>query len=418
VKEQILRAEDRLLLAIAIPDALPKEDLAQLGDDPQLSWQETHRLALHNRLGSLAWALIDDEPLRRAVDEEARSRWRLAHRAVVRKDAAARDQLAELAPVFGAQEIRPLLYKGLDFQDRYYSRERLRSFSDLDIIVDRDDALRADGALRSAGYLPWSANLPLAYYVRFHLHAAYSHPGWPMPLELHWSLDSPYAETSERVRPILAAATTTPEFGPHVLRPMATDALALMAIHLEKHVGLSARLPSPEARLKSVILAGGLVWVLDVIAWMRTEREQDEERVVDRFRALGAEGSLAVALRLACDLHRASLPEWARALAAQVRPNPSLACRVAYPDLSSGRGVTNLGERTRRFLLTPLAGLTFRPIRVLEAITPRSRSPGTLRPPWRSRMARFAQLGALALANLLAIARFRLRGRHGRATRS
>lgn len=403
------------MLAIAIPDALPKEDLAQLADDSRLFWQETHRLALHNRLGSHAWALIDDEPLRRAVDEETRSRWRLAHRAIVRKDAAARAQLAELAPVFGAQQIRPLLYKGLDFQDRYYSKERLRSFSDLDIIVDRNDALRADCILRSAGYLPWSANLPLAYYLRFHLHAAYSHPGWPMPVELHWSLDSPYAETTERVRPILAAATTTPEFGPYVLRPVATDTLALMAIHLEKHVGLSARLPSPEARLKSVILAGGLIWVLDVVAWMRTERGQDEQRVVDRFRALGAEGSLAVALRLACDLHPAGLPEWARALAAQARPTPSLVCRVAYPDLSSDRGVSSLGERTRSFLMTPLPGLTFRPIRVLEAITPRALSPGTLRPPWRSRIARFAQLVALALANLLAIARFRLRGRHGRA---
>jgi hypothetical protein len=418
VKKEILRPEDRLVLAIAVPESLAKNELAELGNNPRLSWEETHRLALHNRLGSPAWTLIDGDPQRKAVDEKMRSRWRLAHRAVVSKDAAAREQLAELAVFFSNREIRPLLYKGLDFQDRYYSKERLRTFSDLDLIVDRDDALRADDTLRSAGYRPWNANLPLAYYLRFHLHAAYSHPKWPMPLELHWSLDSPYAETTERVRPILAAATTGPEFGPHVLRPTATDALALMAIHLEKHIGLCATLPSPEARLKSVILAGGLIWVLDVVGWLRTECGQDGERVVDRFRTLDAEGSLAVALRLARDLHPASLPEWARALADRVRPTRSLVSRIAYPDLSADRAVTRFGERTRRFLLTPISGLTFRPIRVLEAIAPRVLSPGAMRPPWRSRIGRTAQLGALALANLFAIARLQLRRRFGRATRS
>jgi hypothetical protein len=410
LEAQVLLPQDRFLLAAAAPGAVSRVELARLATDLASCWEDLLRLALRNRVASPAWALLDSDPFVHRVPDEVAEKWKSANRAVAFLNSVARKQLSELAAVLAGADITPLLYKGLDFAVRYYSNPRFRAFRDLDIIVDTDEVLRADSALRAAGYRLLQDRMPLEYYRRFHLHAEYAHPSWPLLVELHWALDSPYAAARADLESIRRKATPAPEFGPDVLRPSPLDALALMAIHLKKHLALPAELPTREARLAAVIDGGGLFWVLDVVCWMRKEAASHrEDRIIRRFRELGVHEALPVSLRLACDLDEEALPDWARATAERTPAQTPLLCRLVYPELSSGRQVTAVGRWLGRLLLTPVSGLVFRPIRILEAIAPRPASGGAGSRAWRPWIAHLARLAWLGAANLAAIARWKLR---------
>jgi hypothetical protein len=414
LEEQVLLPQHRFLLAAAAPDAVSRDERARLATDLASRWEDLLRLALRNRVASPAWALLDSDPFVHRVPDEIAEKWKSANRAVAFLNSVARKRLVELAAVLAAADITPLLYKGLDFAVRYYSNPRFRAFRDLDIIVGTDEVLRADSALRAAGYRLLQDRMPLEYYRRFHLHAEYEHPSWPLPVELHWALDSPYVAARTDLESIRRRAAPASDLGPDVVRPSALDALALMAIHLKKHLALPAELPTREARLAAVIDAGGLIWVLDVVSWMRKEAESHrKERILRRFRELGDHEALPVSLRLACDLEEKALPDWARAAAERIPAGTSLLCRLVYPELSSGRRGAPVGRWLRPLLLTPVSGLVFRPIRILEAIAPRPASGAAGSRAWRPWIAHLARIARLGAANLAAIARWKLRRSRG-----
>jgi hypothetical protein len=318
-------------------------------------------------------------------------------------------EVGEIGAALAAEGVELLLYKGLDFQTRFYAEACPRGFSDIDLVVRPDDVDRADAALIGGSYRPTSP-FPLDYYRRFHLHAVYQHPARPRPVELHWALDSPFAASDDIMPLVFSGAETSLVSDAAVLRPSRVDALVLMAMHLDKHVGLVASLRSPEARMKALIDARGLVWVLDVVRWMRrTEGENDPKKLMDRIRSLGGERALIIALRLASDLEPEALPTWARELADRLPRRIPLLARLVYPDLCAGSGTSPRGHRARAYLLSMRPVLGFRPIRVLEALLPRPRVPGVARQGLVASARRAARRAALLVANLGALASIRLR---------
>ena len=402
----ILDPEDRLLLSATAPMSFPTEQSLSPSERRSLSWDRMFQLARSNRVAGFLGDLLEHGALSVPADSSVRSHWRRLRGALAIQNELARRQLQALAEELRGAGIRTLLYKGLDFQFRFYSGEILRSFNDVDLIVAADDARRADAVFRSAGYDFREGDLPLDYYLRFHLHAVYRHPDWRYPIELHWALDSPYVGPETRLPELFAAAQPAPHLS-GFLSPSPIDALALMVLHLAKHLGLCARLPTREARLKSVLEAGGLVWLVDVIGWFRTQGElHSSDLVLERMRTLEAESSLAVAARLVLDLDPQSVPSELESFASPSAPGRSLLATLVYPDLCSARGVTRFGPRVRAVLMRTLPGLTFRPIAALEIFFPGVAPRGRAR---AGRMGRLLRVLLLASANLLALARWKLR---------
>jgi hypothetical protein len=200
-------------------------------------------------------------------------------------------------------------------------------------------------------------------------------------VEIHWALDWPPMETRDPIRLILESAENAGELGLRALRPNPTDALILMAIHANKHVGLSTTLPTPIARLKSIIEEGGLVWLVDVLQWMQAMAErQDGSRVLARAQQLNAELALATTLRLAADLDPTRVPDWGRKLADRLPRGPTLAAKLVYPDLSRGQASSPRARKTRSFFYRPLPILGFRPLRLLTGLLPGVRLSGRSNP--------------------------------------
>ena len=409
---KILTPGDLLLLTAAAPNAFPPHELLPFIQDGAIAWTSAFERAAANRVSSFVAALLHDEPLAQSVEDSIRADWR-AHRMLqIFRMEAAHGQLRSIGEALGGAGIPMLLYKGLDFQTRCYSEACPRSFGDLDIIVRRDDVVRAACALEAAGYHPAFGTASLDYYRRFHLHAPYVHSADPRPVELHWALDSPFSDRDDPIPRLFDAAERHTALGPDVLRPAPLDALSLMAIHLDKHLAIGATLPNAEARLKSVIDESGLIWLLDVVRWMQTQSiSSDGDAVLARTRELGAERALSIALRFAHDLDAKALPPWTRALADRLPHGRPLVSRLVYPDLSSGHGVNESGRRRRAFLSAMHPRLGFRPVRVLESLLPDFSVPGVPKRPLLARARLAARRVLLIAANLAAIWRAR-RQRH------
>ncbi len=412
----VLPPHDRLALAAISDDPAVRREARALLDEDGFDWPSAFRVAESNRVALFVARLLEEAPFEGAVPDDVREKWADRKTKLEARGERAIEQVRQVGDLLAAVSVRPLLYKGPDFQVRCYRDSGPRTFGDVDIIVRRDEIDATVRAITAAGYFQPPGAPSLDYYRRFHLHAIYLHPNHPngLPLELHWALDSPYSHLPDIVPLLHQTAETCEEFGPNVLRPSALDALALMVVHLDKHLGLAAALPGREQRLKSVIEAHGLVWVLDVVKWMRHFSDAYAGDVVlPRMQALAAERALVIALRLVHDLDAEVLPDWARELAERLPHGRPMITRIIFPDLSAGDGTTAAGKKRRSFLFGDLPGLGFRPVRLVELFVPSFRVPGVTEPAVRKTLGGTLKRVALGGANLLAIASWKIRGEKG-----
>ncbi len=412
---EILSVNDRLLLLAVCDSESRGEDAATLLSQEQVDWEQLGRDSGGNRCDSFVAELLSHPSLRSHLEPERAADWRARGMLSVFRMETALMRVRDLGKAFHAAGISMLAYKGVDFQLRCYSSERPRGFGDIDILVAPSDAERAAACLAAAGYHHVDRQKPLAYYRNFHLHAVYRHPRQPWPVELHWALDSPFAAGLDPTALILRAARSSAELGPSVLRASPIDALALMCIHLDKHLGHAAWLPGASVRLKAVLIESGLIWLVDIVRWLQQHSAPySPDQIVERMRQLGAEQSYIVALRLASDLEPKTLPTWVAQQTARMPRRIPLIVRLIYPDLARRRAVDGAAEKRRMRLLTMSQLGGFRPLRLLQFLLPAARIPLTPRTPIAARVVGAARRGGLLLANTLALAQATVRERWGR----
>jgi hypothetical protein len=405
---RLLSPNDRFLLAACAPTGADATQ-ADWARDPGFSWERALDQAASNRIPDVAARLALSEPLAPYVDDALRERWRaMQERARQRAEGATRD-VVRLAEAMVRRGVVPLLYKGLDFDALCYPPDVRRSFNDIDLIVRPEYAETAAAALYAEDYDLPPGNPPLDYYRRFHLHAILlDRERRRLPVELHWALESPHAAAPDVMPLVFEKARNDPALG-GVLRPDPVDSLALMAIHLEKHLGLSASLPTREARLESVIEAHGLLWLLDVVLWMRACIDAvDSQAVQARMRELAAEGPLVTSLRLALDLDPSALPAWATAWGERLPGNAPLISRLVYPDLHAGGPPQERARRLRAWGFRTLPEVGFAPLNALQALLPSPTVPGTTPLSPTGRLRRLPHKLGLIAANVLAVVRWRL----------
>jgi hypothetical protein len=105
----------------------------------------------------------------------------------VQQEAAEKKVISLLAE----NAIPSLVIKGNQIARDVYHDPNSRVSSDIDILVRRQNAIKADKLLSASGYIS-EADTPLIYCMsRFH-HASYRHPEHDFPIEMHWNFGIPY----------------------------------------------------------------------------------------------------------------------------------------------------------------------------------------------------------------------------------
>jgi hypothetical protein len=208
-------------------------------------------------------------------------------------------ELTRISRVLEQNGIAVLPWKGPVLAAMAYGDVALRQFSDLDILVREQDALRAKDLLISLGFRLYYEK-PVEEEAAFHaLRKVYElvrNDGRVM-VELHWAITSRTFPFALDPAVLWAGAETVCVEGTPVRNLGPEHLLLVLSVHGAKHHW------------------GKLMWICDIAEVVRSSAEKvDWSRLMTRARSLGATRMLALALFLARDLLGAAVPEdvWRR----------------------------------------------------------------------------------------------------------
>ena len=230
--------EGQLLLYV-FQVALRMESAAWFRLMTAADWAAVVRQADHHELGPLLFALFAEPGVVRPpaeVLEQLETRYRRTEADNERKF----DQLARVCVALRDEQVPVIVLKGAALAETVYERRALRSMSDLDVLVRREDLTRAEGVLWQLGYESRADYFGADEAFREHCHhlVPFEHRASEVAVEVHWNLVTAATGTVidpdrlwERARPATLAGT---------------DALVLapedFLLHLCLHATVSHRL--------------------------------------------------------------------------------------------------------------------------------------------------------------------------------
>jgi hypothetical protein len=299
---------NRKALSVAVAAERPEAELllwcARSRRDPEgsatirallqegINWEYLLRTAYrHGVTPLLFWQLNAAAP--EAIPENISNRLRIYFRNNNLRNLSLARELLGLLSNFEAHSIQAIPYKGPTLAALAYENLALREFDDLDILVRRQEVLRARELLASKGYRPEYrlTRAQEAAFTRYGDQYRYTRDDGGIVVELHWELASrafsSLLSTEQpwwRLEPISLGGGTVPTFSPE-------DLLVILCVHGSMH------------------LWDRLGWVYDVAELVRVRREIDWERLMEQATALGCRRALFLGLLLAENLLGTSFPQ-------------------------------------------------------------------------------------------------------------
>jgi len=219
-------------------------------------------------------------------------------------------ELLKLLRLLEADGIAAIPLKGPVLAASVYGDLSLRQFSDLDILVHREDYRRAQQCLVSAGYrqefrVPETRE---ASFLDSQCELAFVRDDGQVVVELHWGITPRFFSFPldpewlwERPRTVALGGATVRTLPPE-------DLLLILCVHGAKHAWER------------------LGWICDVGELLRACSGFDWRWIGAQARGFGSERMLFLGLRLACDLLDAVVPEDVRE---KTQEDPMLATLVA-----------------------------------------------------------------------------------------
>lgn len=311
--------ETELLLRCA-RTALDAQEAAAIGAciERRPDWERVLAKAAWHGLAPLVYANLH-AACPSAVPESVLDRMRAQALSVVEQSLLLTSELGKLLQRFEAAGIPVLPFKGPLLAVSAYGRLGLRSFDDVDLLVRREDALRAQDMLSAAGYRPFYRLTPFLrrVHLRKYTELAYGTAEHPVMADLHWGFVPPCYSFApaldacwERLETIALNGTSMQSFN-------AQDTLRWLCLHGLKHDWER------------------LGWVCDLSELIRSHATLPWDELMKAASQGGHLRMVLLGLRLARDLLGSRLPA---AIAAALEADPRvarLAARV-YHRLASG----------------------------------------------------------------------------------
>jgi hypothetical protein len=228
------------------------------------------------------------------IPKETFAQLETAYNAFARRNLSFTGELLKLLRIFRERGIRALPLKGPALAAAAYGNVSLRIFGDLDILMPREDILKAKGILQQQGYQPQlhlTASEELEY-LRSHHDYKFVRAAGGIVVELQWGITQwsfafPFDFDEIWERRVIGSLAGAP-----VYNLSSEDLLLILCVHGTKHRW---------ERLK---------WICDIAELVDVDREKiDWPRLLERARARGGERMLLLGLCLAQDLLETSLPE-------------------------------------------------------------------------------------------------------------
>jgi hypothetical protein len=212
-------------------------------------------------------------------------------------------QLGELLERFTDRGIKVMVLKGAFLAQAVYADLAYRPFLDLDLLVKREDLMRARDVLYEAGYGLSAELLPEGFFLKHHFCLLFARDsGGTIYVDLHWGLSDKFAghaldmeELWSRARPVVLS-------GRPAYVPSPEDLLTYLCIHIDRHGYLNRAILNSGGDLLSLVLHplsdNHLIWFTDLYETIRSYRSEIDWVAIARRIETSAGPSVATSLLL------------------------------------------------------------------------------------------------------------------------
>ncbi len=237
-------------------------------------------------------------------------------------------ELHRILELFEQEEILAMPYKGPSIAISIYGNLALRQFTDLDILVRKQDVWRCQQLLISMGYQPHFniTKRQLPAFLRMGYVQMFTRDQGKSIVELHWGVASRFFMFPLDVDRFLDRLIPMGLMGKRVLAPPPEDLLLILCVHGAKD------------------LWERLEWICGIAELVRAH-EINWDRVLLQARELGAERSVFLGLLLGKEFFDAGLPD---AVVKSIEEQPVIGLLAAQVSQGLLKGTSvSLGLRQR-----------------------------------------------------------------------
>ncbi|HKO96108.1 MAG TPA: nucleotidyltransferase family protein [Pyrinomonadaceae bacterium] len=264
-------------------------------------------------------------------------------------------ELIRILNLFESEGVAGMPYKGPSTAMSIYGNLSLRQFSDLDILVGKEDVWRSHELLISLGYQPHFkiTQRQLPAFLKLGYVQSFSRDQGRSIVELHWAIVSRFFMFALDTDRFWSRLVRVELMGKQVLAPVPEDLMLILCVHGAKD------------------LWERLEWICGIAELIRKHDDLNWETVIREAKESGAERTVYLGCYLAREFFGASLPDAIvhqvesdpvlPSLAAQVRQTliksepPSLRQRILFHVRTKDRGVDQIRYCTRLlFTSTPV----------------------------------------------------------------
>jgi len=332
-----------------------------------IDWDQIFRTALANRLDGIIYDSLDRSGIFESLPEKVRKKFEESYRQTVINTRIYLEMAAGIFRAFSSGGIELIVLRGLALGLDFYSRPYLRPFTDLDLLIGKEDIPVAKKILGDFGFVPLPGILPNRYFEKHHLHLSFKDPKRNIIVELHWALDHPYTLYTVDYAELLAGKmkASFEGFTIPVLSP--EDRLITLCLHLVKHCPF-LHLLNEEDDLSSLLLKGRwLLWLLDIhLLLTATGESLNGESIRGKAEKWGIHKQVAICLSAVGRVFQTHLPFQYQRWTEKHRIS-TLEARLYGMQLARLRGEKRSG-RTGQFLFSLRPDSIFRPIRALDLV--------------------------------------------------
>ena len=333
-------------------------------------WEWIIRLALQNRVGPLLYRNLRKTGLSTLVPARAMAVLEDSYYISLSRSTLFEQSVREILLRFGKEGIEVILLRGLVLGETVYGDPALRPFSDIDLLIRKQDLARAREVLFDLGYRPPPYALDDRYFERNHLHLQYLKREGEVVTEIHWALDHKYTVFNVNYAEIFGDAIVGQVVGVEALLMPPENLLLSLCIHLIKHCYYSKYILTRPDFVELVLASGFLILYCDIAEVIRRYGpDLNWALTVCKARRWQVEPTVQAGLASVVQLFNAAVP---KAVLESLPPPQTgwLEKRIlalAIEDLK--------GERAQNGPLSPLrkllafrADLVFRPVRLLDLL--------------------------------------------------
>ena len=361
-------SEDELIFALVRLDPAGREAVGRrLRGRDDWDWSYIIAAASSNRLDAILYHALDREEYLDEIPSPNLKELEGRYRQTVINTEVYLEIAGRLAGDFAREKIDLVVLRGLALGITLYDKPYLRPFSDLDLLIRKEDIGPAREILRAAGFAALPGTLPPRYFLHYHLHLSFKHEQRGVIAELHWALDHPYTLYAVDYDSLLAGRREARFRGTKLPLLASEDNLLSLCLHLRKHCQFLPALREEEDFL-SLLLAGRMgIWLEDIHRLLlRRGEDLDWEEIRAKAAAWNLTEDLETCLRAVTDVFHLPLPPGWRHPPRPRRMNP--AERKIYHSRLYLLRRKERPRRSARFLFGLRADAVFRPARALDAL--------------------------------------------------